>query len=139
MTNEKIVCASPEYLSKHKKPTHPEDLLVHNCIVFGENKSWEFKHKETDKLVKIAKPTGNIRCDNGEIIKELILEDLGLTVKSSRDCAKEIKEGKIIVLLKDYEVINKTKFYAVFPAGKYRSPNIEAFIKFFQEKLKNNL
>ncbi|MBU6338850.1 MAG: hypothetical protein KGQ36_02635 [Rickettsiales bacterium] len=79
--------------------------------------------------------TGNIKCNSGEIIKELVLAGDGVTVKSARDIEDEIREGKIIVLLKDYEVVHKTCFYAVYPSKKFESPKIKAFVDFFQKKL----
>ncbi len=135
MDNHKIVCASPDYIAKHGKPKTPDDLLNHNCLVFGENNVWKFKDKNTHKIYELKNVSGNIKCDNGEIIKELTLEGLGITLKSSRDADNEIKEKKLIILLKDYEVMNKTQFYVVYPSGKNMSPKIKAFINFFQKKL----
>jgi len=135
MTNHKMVCASSGYIAKHGKPTHPKDLLKHNCIIFGENKTWEFRHNKTKEVIKLRNITGNIRCDNGEIIKELVMSGVGITLKSSRDSDDEIKSGKLVVLLKDYEVLNETLFYVVYSSGKYKSPKIKAFIEFFQSKL----
>lgn len=134
MTNHKIVCASPKYLAKQGAPKVPADLLKHNCIIFGENKTWEFQEKTSKKIIKLSDISGNIRCDNGEIIKELVLSGAGITLKSSRDVADEIKSGKLIVLLKNYEVMNETFFYAVFPAGS-KSLKIKAFVDFFRAKL----
>jgi DNA-binding transcriptional LysR family regulator len=135
MTNRKIVCASPDYIKKHGAPKTPQDLLKHNCIVFGENSIWKFRHNSTKKLIDLRDVQGNIKCDNGEIIKELTLSGIGITLKSASDVENEIKEKKLIVLLKDYEVINSTEFYAVYPAGNNISPRIQAFIEFFQKKL----
>lgn len=135
MTNRKIVCASPDYIEKHGSPKTPKELLNHNCIVFGENSVWKFKHKTTEKLIDLREVNGSVKCDNGEIIKELALAGVGITLKSASDVENEIKEKKLIVLLKDYEVINSTEFYAVYPAGKNISPRIKAFIEFFQKKL----
>ena len=135
MTNRKVVCASPQYIKKHGAPKTPKDLLNHNCIVFGENAVWKFKHVDTKKLIDLREVKGNVKCDNGEIIKELTLAGIGITLKSASDVENEIKEKKLVVLLKDYEVINGTEFYAVYPAGKNISPKIKAFIEFFQEKL----
>ncbi len=135
MTNHKIVCASPEYIAKHGRPKHPNDLLQHNCIIFGENKVWEFTHKKTKEVIKLRNLKGNIKCNNGEIIKELILSGVGITIKSSRDCQDVIEEGKMLVLLKEYEITNETMFYAVYPTGNYKSPKVKAFVRFFQKKL----
>jgi DNA-binding transcriptional LysR family regulator len=135
MTNNKIICSSPKYLRKHGIPHTPEDLLKHNCVVFGENTVWKLRSKKTHKITQLHEMKGNMRCNNGEIIKELILAGNGITLKSSRDVEEEIKRGKIKVLLPDYEVLNATFFYVVYSAKKYKSPNIRAFIEFFQGKL----
>jgi DNA-binding transcriptional LysR family regulator len=134
-TNHKVVCASPKYVSQYGSPKNPRDLLQHNCLVFGENSKWQFKHKISRKIIELSDISGKIKCDNGEIIKELVLLGIGITLKSSRDIDDEIKSGKLVILLPDYEVINKTQFYAVYPAAKYMSPKIKVFIKFFQDKL----
>lgn len=135
MMNRKIVCASPEYIAKHRAPKTPQDLLQHNCIVFGENLVWKFKHQTKKNIVELRDMKGNIKCDNGEIIKELILAGIGITLKSACDVENEIKEKKLVVLLKDYEAMNETQFYVVYPSGRNTSPRIKAFIEFFQAKL----
>lgn len=135
MSNHKIVCASPDYIKKHGEPKKPQDLLQHNCLVFGENSVWHFKHKITREVIKMNDMKGNIKCDNGEIIKELVTSGIGITLKSARDAGDEIKSGKLVALLKDYEILDKTQFYAVYPTSKYMSPTVRAFIEFFQEKL----
>jgi DNA-binding transcriptional LysR family regulator len=135
MTNHKIVCASPKYIEKFGEPKTPEDLLKHNCIIFGENNVWDLRSKITKKITHLHEMSGNIRCNNGEIIKELVLQGYGITLKSSRDAEDEIREGKVVALLNDYEVLNKTSFYIVYPSKKFKSPKIKAFIEFFQGKL----
>jgi DNA-binding transcriptional LysR family regulator len=109
--------------------------LKHNCIIFGENSSWKFRIGGGKEITELSNIKGNIKCDNGEVIKELVLAGLGITVKSICDVESEIKERKLIVLLKDCEVVNETEFYAVYPSGRKASPKIKAFIDFFQKKL----
>lgn len=136
MTNQKVLCASKEYVAKFGEPKTPQDLLNHKCIIFAENKVWEFRNLKTKKVTHLRKMAGNITCNNGEIIKELILQGDGITVKSVRDIENEIKSGQIIVLLQDYEIVHKTSFYAVYPTKKQQPPKIKAFIEFFQNKLR---
>jgi DNA-binding transcriptional LysR family regulator len=135
MTNRKIVCASADYIKQHGEPNKPQDLLKHNCLIFGENNVWKFKHKITRETIRMNDMKGNIKCDDGDIIKELVLAGTGITLKSAKDVEDEIASGKIVVLLKDYEILDRTQFYAVYPTNKYMSPTVKAFIEFFQEKL----
>jgi DNA-binding transcriptional LysR family regulator len=136
-TNHKIICASFEYLNTYGTPQHPKDLLSHNCIVFGENIVWKFREKTTGETIELHYMTGNIQCNNGEIIKELILHGNGITVKSSKDIQEELQNGKIIQLLPEYEIVNETEFYAVYPFRKYISTKTKAFITFFAHKFSN--
>lgn len=133
--NQKLLCASKKYIEKYSAPKSPQDLLKHNCIIFGENNKWRFKHKKTNEKITLENMTGNIKCDNGEIIKELILSGLGITIKSEKDVTDELKSGEIIKLLSDYEIEHKTKFYIVYPHKKYNSQKVKAFIEFFKKKL----
>ncbi len=134
-TNRKIICASPDYIAKYGEPKTPQELLNHNCLIFGENNVWRFKKKSNEELVELRDMDGNIRCNNGEIIKELAMAGVGITLKSICDIEDELREKKLIALLNDYEVINQTQFYAVYPAGRGASPKTKAFIEFFQKKL----
>ncbi len=136
-TNKKVLCASPEYLKKHGTPKHPRDLLTHNCLIFGENQVWRFQNKSTKMMTNLHDMSGNIRCDNGEIIKELVLCGLGITLKSVRDIEEDLLQNNLVALLPDYEIIHNTEFYAVYPKVRYLSPKIKAFIDFFQDKLRN--
>jgi len=129
-TNSKVLCASPKYLKKYSIPKKPEDLRNHNCIIFGENQLWKFR--KTGQITTMKDLKGNVRCNNGEIIKELVLSGSGITVKSDCDIQNEIKSGKIVTLLNDYEIINETEFYAVYPDAINESPKIKAFVDFFK-------
>lgn len=132
VSNNKIICASPEYIAKYGHPKSPEDLYNHNCLIFGENKTWELRHKVTKAIFKLDKLRGNIQCDNGEIIKELVMSGLGITLKSACDVQNEIADKKLIVLLQDYEVLHKTQFYVVYPANGLKSPKLKAFVDFLK-------
>ena len=92
MENRKIVCASVDYIKKHGAPKTPHDLLSHNCIEFGENSVWKLKNKLTKKITELKEINGKIKCNNGEIIKELVLSGRSITLKSVSDVEKEVKE-----------------------------------------------
>jgi LysR family transcriptional activator of dmlA len=132
-SNTKIICASPEYIKKHGKPTTPQELYDHNCIIFGENKVWELCHKTNKELVKLDKLNGNIHCNNGEIIKELVLSGAGITLKSSCDIQEELADKKLIPLLTNYDIVHKTQFYAVYPVDGLKSLKLKAFVDFLGE------
>jgi len=138
MNNSEVICASKEYIKKFGKPSEPKDLLSHNCLTIDENNIWKLRNKKNNQIIFQENISGNIKCDNSEIMKELLLSGAGIAVKSIIDIEKEIVNGNLVLLLDDYEVISKTGFYAVYPAGKFVSPKVQAFIDFFQEKFVYN-
>jgi len=42
----------------------------------------------------------------------------------------------LVDLFPQYEIVNKTKFYATYPRARGRTPKIQAFVNFFQERLR---
>ena len=79
--------------------------------------------------------SGNIKCKNGEIIKELLLAGMGITIKSTVDIQDEISRGVVMQLLQEYEVLNNTQFYATYAKGRDSSPKIKAFVNFLRNKI----
>lgn len=139
MGNKKVVCASKEYVQEFGGPKTPQDLLNHNCLIFAENNIWNFRKIDTREIIEMTNLKGNIKCQNGEIIKELLLNNVGITLKSIVDIKNEITDGLLVQLLKGYEVLNETEFYATYARGRNLSPKIKAFINFFRKKnFKNN-
>lgn len=139
MTNHKVVCAAAQYLEQYGIPTHPKDLLKHNCLIFGENTVWKFRHKITQEIIELRDIQGNIRCNNSEIIKGLLLLNYGITLSSIGDIEDEIKTGKVVCLFPEYNVINEATFYAVYPKAHNIPERVKVFVKFFQKKFEQHL
>jgi DNA-binding transcriptional LysR family regulator len=127
--NPKVICASPAYLKAFGMPTRPEDLHHHNCLIFAENKFWNLKK---DGQVFNLQLSGNVTCDNGEVIKEMVLAGLGITLKSRLDIQNELKNGDLIHLFSDYD-IDHTYVYAQYPPCILNQHHITVFLDFLKE------
>ena len=53
VSTKQVVCTSASYLQKIKKIEKPEDLYDVNCVMFGDEKVWEFENKKDKKLTKL--------------------------------------------------------------------------------------
>lgn len=65
--NPKVICATPAYISRFGAPKTPNDLYLHNCLIFGENRYWRLTDPQNNFYD--LELSGNIKCNNGEIIK----------------------------------------------------------------------
>tara|TARA_R110002096_G_scaffold96332_3_gene215137 strand:- start:159 stop:1058 length:900 start_codon:yes stop_codon:yes gene_type:complete len=101
---ETLVCASPTYIKKHGSPSTPNDLINHNCLFYQLNEkvhdTWIF-HKE-NKKIKVH-VSGNRICNDGELVKRWVTSGKGIAVKSKIDMAEDIKAGRVVEILTDYQ------------------------------------
>src|SRR5882762_765941 len=79
--NERFVCATSEYFTRTGTPSHPRDLLKHNCIALRENDEdvtmWRFTPSQRGKPVGIRiEPT--LSSNDGEVIRAWALAGAGV-------------------------------------------------------------
>ncbi|MDR3384158.1 LysR family transcriptional regulator [Cupriavidus basilensis] len=126
--SHRAVCASPGYLAAHGTPRHPEELRNHNCIVLGDQSSWQFDTALGKTAVAV---TGNLRTDNGEVIRDAILAGMGLALKSTWDVGPYLRSGALVRVLPDYPVLPAVSIWAVYPSRHQVPAKTHAFIDFF--------
>ncbi|WP_448102468.1 LysR family transcriptional regulator [Luteibacter jiangsuensis] len=97
--NRRVLCASPDYLARHGRPGHPDQLREHNCLCFvwGEqvHDRWNFELPEGLCTVKV---TGNRVSDDGELTRRWALAGHGIAYKSHADVAADLKAGRLVDL-----------------------------------------
>lgn len=65
-----VLCASPEYLGTHGRPTTPIDLVHHNCMRYnfdGQPLPWEFL---IDGIWQVVPVRGLFNSDSGEALRK---------------------------------------------------------------------
>ncbi|AYV24207.1 MULTISPECIES: LysR family transcriptional regulator [Vibrio] len=129
-SDTRIVCASPSYLIKHGKPTHPTELLEHDFVCLTGFENWTF---ETPDGPVSVKPKGEFKADNGEAVRDACVHGLGITVSSAWCCYEYLERGELIPILEDYPLISETAIWAVYPSSRLLAPKVRAFIDFFSD------
>ena len=125
--DKRIICASPEYISKYGAPEHPDDLLNHLCINLIGIDAWVFQTPQGQKKIK---PPGSIRVDNGEAIRDLGADGAGVTICSKWCAYKELQKGELIEILQDYPLVSDTALWAVYPNSRLLALKVRAFIDY---------
>ena len=127
------VCASPHYLKKFGTPEHPDELGMHNCLIYSQGQksdSWFFQDGQ-GKGFNI-KVTGNLRSDTGSLLMNAALNGNGLFMGPTFMVASALKEGRLETVLDDYTPLN-TGLYAVYPYSKLVSTKVRAFVDYLAE------
>lgn len=119
---------SPRYLQKNGAPITAQDLLSHDCIVsLDQNREplpwlWhEGKHAQKIRL----KPRH--RCDNGNIVRTMIEQDLGIALLPEFLCHGAITAKRLVKLFDDKQGYC-VQIYGIYPSRKYIPAKTKAFI-----------
>lgn len=126
-----VLCASKEYATKNGIPKTPSDLRNHNCLTFGGN-NWTFKKGRKEQTVKVK---GNVRINYGEMLAHAVESDMGISILSLWLIHKQIKKGKIVTLLDDYELASQPEIYLVYPEKNMLANKTRVFIDFIIDEL----
>lgn len=121
-SRREYVCASPEYLKKHKKPQAPEDLKNYNCL--GGQTQWIFKQNGKTKPLMVS---GNLKTNNPRVVLQAALDGLGIVRLPGSYVFSHIKDGSLVSLLEDFNE-GKKDIWAVSPARNKLNINVSTFI-----------
>ncbi|HJZ29482.1 MAG TPA: LysR substrate-binding domain-containing protein [Hyphomicrobiaceae bacterium] len=122
-----IIAASPAYLARKGRPTRPEDLARHDCLVLGDRVQWPFSKNGMESSVRIQGP---IRSNDGELLCQAAQDGLGLIRASELVVLSELRSGKLTQVLADYEVGSNAAVWALYPSAKHLLPRMRALLDF---------
>ena len=142
--NHRVIVASPDYIKRHGKPQNLDDLAKHNCLVTatesGLADGWTFR--SLDETKANAKPgieqsvtvkiSGNMHCNDGEVLTRWALAGHGLAQRSVWEVSEEIERGRLIELLPKFAAPGHDIF-AVYPDRKFLPAKVRLFIDFLKK------
>ncbi|WP_281558188.1 LysR family transcriptional regulator [Thalassomonas sp. RHCl1] len=131
---ERVVCAAPEYLKNAPELEVPEDLTLHNCLIYtlSSSKHWTFKKGEETQSVDLN--PGSYAVNNGLGLKQAIISGLGVTLTPRMFVDDALANGDVVELLQDWQAETHA-LYAIYPFHKEQSPKIRTLIDFLVEHL----
>lgn len=127
-----IAVASPSYLKKMGTPKSPADLNGHTGIVYSNKdpkEYWQFDTKKPNSKVDISKILCSLKINNGDAIREAAIAGLGIAVLPSFIVDKAISDGRLRVILQDYQK-SPVYLYAIYSSKKNTSAKVLAFVDF---------
>lgn len=130
-----ITCASPEYLARRGTPSHPEELLAHDCYNFGFNSAWNnWQFRVNGEKVTVAiKPKAVFA--QGDLQRDIALGGGGIVKLAQFHIGADLKEGRLVPLLQSFDIPSKEPIYLIYTNRKHLSPRIRVFRDFLEKKL----
>jgi DNA-binding transcriptional LysR family regulator len=123
-----VIAAAPEYLARHGRPKHPDDLIEHQCFgyLLAPRLSWDFI---IDGDVKSFPISGRLSANNGDALLASAILGLGNTYAPTFIAEQAIRERKLEILLSDFPS-PELGIYAIFPSNRYVPHRVRAFVDY---------
>lgn len=135
----RLVCASPDYLSRYGIPKTPGDLTSHNCLImrFGDSLDnvWRFGQGSTKQIVTVR---GNRISDDGALVRHWALAGHGIVLKSELDVTRDIQAGRLVELLAT-QTAPAAPLQMMFPPSRAQPHRVRALAKELQRAVSEEL
>jgi DNA-binding transcriptional LysR family regulator len=98
----RLICASPDYLARHGRPTHPAELEGHRCIVgtsSGPPGSWILREDGNEFRFT---PLASHQFNDGEALIDAALAGFGLCQMPSSLLHRHIDRGELVPVLERF-------------------------------------
>jgi len=131
----RYLCASPAYIEQNGLPETPAQLANHECIIFSRLPTphiWNFTKNKREQKVSIK---GRLKVNNADAIRSSLLAGFGIAVQASFLVGEDIKAGRLIHLLPEYEC-GSVGMFAVYHNRRYQQAKVRLFIELMNAEFK---
>ena len=135
VTNNRVLCASPDYLKRRGVPESLQDLQQHDCLVLKERDNafgiWQLQGPEGEASVRVSGP---LSSNSGEIVLQWALDGRGVLLRSMWDVKPQLDQGRLVQVLADYR--QSADVWAVYPTRLANSGKLRVCVEFLQAHLR---
>jgi DNA-binding transcriptional LysR family regulator len=126
------VVASPDYLARNGPLRTPADLIHHNVMAFNFDRQvqgWPFLDGAGG--ITHYPQIGNMVVSDGEIMRKLAVQGLGLARHSRYHVDDDLRAGRLVTVLDDYNPGDLEPVHAVYVGqGGHLPARVRAFLDF---------
>ncbi|MEX3940694.1 LysR substrate-binding domain-containing protein [Paraburkholderia sp. BR10937] len=136
--HRRMLCASPQYLTRYGTPSSPSDLTEHRvlrCIQAADAK-WTFVNRDQkgERAEAKVKPHSRILVSDIDVLRDLAIAGSGIALLPSWSINSAIESGELVGILTDWEeraTRPEPAIWAVYPPKKVVSSKVRAFVDFY--------
>ena len=118
------VCA-PKYLKGRETPSHPTDLVDHQCLTTALfRSSWGFVHERGSVNVEVH---SRMQSSDSRMVRDAAREGLGVAILPRMLVDEDLRDGTLVALLEEFPVIPYWLKLLV-PRMKMRRPVVKSLV-----------
>ncbi|PTS90522.1 MULTISPECIES: LysR family transcriptional regulator [unclassified Caulobacter] len=132
---KRYLVASPAYLDRRGRPTHPGQLAEHCCLGYAylpTPDTWRFVRGDGEEVS--VRPAGALRANNADALMPALLAGLGLAVLPDFIAGAAIAGGRLEAVMPDWSP-PPIALHLVTPPGGPRPARVEALTAYLASAL----
>jgi DNA-binding transcriptional LysR family regulator len=135
--DQRILCASPDYLAKNGTPQSPGELKDHQLLVFMDGPPKRLSTSGDGRACSYPPPGVGHRvlCDDGASMRIATKAGVGISINSRWSVNEDIQNGALVRVLPDYYVDDNSAIWLVYPKSNVLTAKVRVFIDFLIEKI----
>ena len=135
-TGQSIV-ASPAYLARYGTPHTPQELEAHNRLGTNYRRAVPDWPLRVDVQAISMPVVGTVRAADGEALRRLVLEGIGLARLSLYHVGHDIEAGRLVPVLEEFNPHEMVPIHAVYLGKAGRLPaRVRALLDFLVEHVR---
>jgi DNA-binding transcriptional LysR family regulator len=130
-----IVVASPAYLDRRGRPTHPAQLADHDCFGYAylrTRDAWHFLNAAGEQVM--VRPSGQLRVNNGDAMLPAVMAGLGIAGLPAFIARDGLADGRLEQILADWAAL-PSDLYLVTPPSGPRPIRVQVLADFLARRL----
>lgn len=131
VSNQRVLCATPDYLARRGTPGSLDQLKEHDCLVLKERNNafgvWTLTRDGQEESVRVSGP---LSSNSGEIVLEWALSGGGILLRSMWDVKPMLEQGRLVQVLADYT--QSANVWAVYPTRLSQSAKLRVCVEFLE-------
>ena len=127
-----VLVAAPSYWAARGRPTHPGELVGHECVRFtlsGHADLWEFRRNGRVERVPVR---GRYSVASSLSVRDALLAGFGASLVPRIYVETDLGSGRLEAVLQDWDMV-ETVLYAVYPSRRHLAPKLRVFLDFLAD------
>ncbi len=132
-----VICASPAYLQNHGMPTHPSELVHHQCLRIklpgNRPRVWQLINPDADDATLDVPVEPAFLVNHTDTLLRATLDGAGVSGQPLDLVATYLKSGQLTRILAPW-ITGRFTLYAALPSRKFMPARTRAFLELITEQ-----
>jgi DNA-binding transcriptional LysR family regulator len=133
-TSRLITVASPAYLARHGRPTHPSELAAHACLGYSAKASNRPLAFMIDGHMENMHLAFRLQANNGDALMQAAAQGLGITMQPDFIVDDYLANGAVEAILEGFAP-PPLGIHAMLPSNRYLPHRVRVLIDFLATRL----